>query len=73
MKYFLIIVAGTLLVTYAWGWSLHVPDKEMTPKEYTEHYYLETRDLGLYFFDEAKKLVRFSKKDIVRPKDAEMS
>ena len=73
MKLLLIVVTGVLFLTYAWGWSLHVPDKEMTPREYTKHYYLEVCDLGLYFFDEAKKLIQFSGKPISRPKAAELS
>ena len=66
MKYVLIIVTGTLLVTYAWGWSLHVPDKEMTPQEYTMHYYHEACDLGLYFIEVIKK-------PLLRPKTTELS
>lgn len=66
MKYLLAIVAGTLLVTYAWGWCLHVPDKEMTPQEYTMHYYHEAYDLGLYLIEEAKK-------PLLRPKTTELS
>ena len=69
MKLLLIIFLGVLLATYMWGWTRHVPDKEMTPMEYTDHYFRDVWDLGLFFADETKKLIQFSEKPISRFKE----
>ena len=69
MKLILIIAAGVFLVTYAWGWLIHVQDGPMDTGRYTQYYGNEVKDQLGYFVEEAGKLVAFARKPLPERKE----
>ena len=71
MRLFLIIITGVLLVTYAWGWVLHVPDGQMDTPAYSEYYWQELKDQVQFVVKEAEMIIEISKNPLPRPKEME--
>ena len=72
MRLLLIVILGVLLVTYAWGWLVHVQDGMMTPSNYTEYYVREAKDDLGYFLEGLKKITAFAKKPLARRQEFEL-
>ena len=72
MRLLLIVITGVFLVTYAWGWFVHVHDGLMTTGHYTQHYCEEVRDDVRFCLHEMARLAAFVKAPVVRPEDFQL-
>ena len=69
MKLLLTIIAGVFLLTYAWGWVIHVQDGFMDTHRYTEYYLNEVKERTLYFVKEPGKIIEWVKKPLPARKE----
>ena len=69
MRLILVIIAGVFLVTYSWGWVIHVQDGLMGTKRYTEYYLNEVNDQIHYLIEESGKIIAFVKKPLPERKE----
>ena len=68
MRLLMAIILGVLLVTYAWGWLIHVSAGSMDTRRYTRYYLREVSDQIDFILEETEKAVDFAKKPLMRPK-----
>jgi len=72
MRLLLMIIVAVFLVTFAWGWVIHVHNGQMDIKSYTEFYWREVNDQFHYLVQEAEKAIDTVKKPMPARKEFEL-
>ena len=66
MRGILMWVGGVVLVTYSWGWYLHVQRGPMDTSRYTAYYLHQITDTAHAIVEKSGNLLNFAKKPIPR-------
>ena len=69
MRFILTVIVGLFLVTYGWGWYVHVHGGSMGLARYTEYYGREVSDQFHHFLEKAGKVIEDIKKPLPAHKE----
>ena len=72
MRNILMLIVGVFVVTFAWGWILHVYQGNMDTKSYTAYYLHEVNDRIHHTIEKAERVIDKVKKPLPARKEFEL-